>query len=74
MLGVDWRPERAAGDVEWDARMTELLAFRRQQGHVQVASWSHAPGLAAWLKAARLAWQRGLAAIGVQPMSQPQDA
>ena len=36
MLGIDWRPDRAEADADWDARMTELLAFRRQQGHVQV--------------------------------------
>ena len=36
MLSVDWKPDRTRGDADWDARMTELLAFRRQQGHVQV--------------------------------------
>ncbi len=36
MLGIDWRSDRAEGNADWDARVTELLAFRRQQGHVQV--------------------------------------
>ncbi len=36
MLGIDWRPGRAEDDADWDSRMTELLAFRRQQGHVLV--------------------------------------
>ena len=36
MLSVDWEPDRTRGDADWDARLTELLAFRRQRGHVQV--------------------------------------
>ena len=36
MLSIDWKPDRTPGDADWDARLTELLAFRRQRGHVQV--------------------------------------
>ncbi|CAK0786054.1 hypothetical protein CVIRNUC_009267 [Coccomyxa viridis] len=76
MLSIDWKPDRTRGDADWDARLTELLAFRRQRGHVQVCQWEHAPGLAAWLDSVRLEWQRGqladsrvaqLTALGVQP-------
>ena len=36
MLSIDWKPDRMRGDADWDARLSELLAFRRQRGHVQV--------------------------------------
>jgi len=35
-LGVDWRPDRGAAEHMWDARLTQLLAFHRQHGHLQV--------------------------------------
>lgn len=35
-LGVDWRPDRGAAERMWDARLTQLLAFHRQHGHLQV--------------------------------------
>ena len=68
MLGIEWRPDRDRDDADWDSRMTELLAFRRQQGHVQVTAAlplscssahceSHHPELHCdriWLAASRL--------------------
>jgi hypothetical protein len=39
-LGVDWAPHRGEAEREWDERLTQLLAFRRQQGHVQAGSLS----------------------------------
>ena len=35
-LGVDWEPDRGHVERDWDWRLTQLLAFRRQNGHVQV--------------------------------------
>ena len=36
VLSIDWEPDWTPDDADWDARLTELLAFRRQRGHVQV--------------------------------------
>lgn len=35
-LGVSWQPTRTDADILWDARLTQLLSFRREHGHVQV--------------------------------------
>lgn len=35
-LGVSWQPARTDADILWDARLTQLLSFRREHGHVQV--------------------------------------
>ena len=35
-LGVSWQPPRTDADILWDARLTQLLSFRREHGHVQV--------------------------------------
>ncbi|BDA51016.1 hypothetical protein COCOBI_17-2350 [Coccomyxa sp. Obi] len=75
-LGVDWCPDRGAAEREWDERLTQLLAFRRQHGHLQVGrDWERAPDLAQWLKGVRAEWREGgllssqvaqLAALGVE--------
>lgn len=36
-LAVSWQPTRTDADVLWDARLTQLLSFRREHGHVQVS-------------------------------------
>ncbi|CAL8466147.1 g5683 [Coccomyxa elongata] len=77
-LGVDKWPHRGAAEREWDERLTQLLAFRRQHGHLQVGSdWERAPDLAQWLRGVRAEWREGgllssqvaqLAALGVEPL------
>lgn len=37
-LGVSWQPIRTDADILWDARLTQLLSFRREHGRVQVRS------------------------------------
>lgn len=36
-LGVSWQPVRTDADVLWDVRLSELMLFRREHGHVKVS-------------------------------------
>ncbi|DBA84918.1 TPA: hypothetical protein ACH3X1_005930 [Trebouxia sp. C0004] len=42
-LGVSWRPVRTDADILWDVRLSELMSFRQEHGHVKVscASQTH---------------------------------
>ena len=39
-LGVNWQPACSDANKLWDARLTQLICFRKQYGHVQVC---HSP-------------------------------
>jgi len=39
-LGVSWRPVRTDADILWDVRLSELMSFRREHGHVKVSCTS----------------------------------
>ncbi len=43
-LGVSWQPVRTDADMLWDARLTELMLFRREHGHVRVSDVCSTPG------------------------------
>lgn len=36
-FGVSWQPVRTEADSLWDAKLSELISFRREYGHVQVS-------------------------------------
>ncbi len=36
-LGVSWRFVRTDADILWDVRLSELMSFRREHGHVKVS-------------------------------------
>ena len=75
-LGADLKPQRSDEDREWDDRLTELLAYRREFGDCRVPAdgWNVAPALEPWLAEQRRQWRRDslpakrlaqLAALGV---------
>ncbi|DBB12200.1 TPA: hypothetical protein ACH3X3_006306 [Trebouxia sp. C0006] len=39
-LGVCWQPVRTDADILWDVRLSELMSFRREHGHVKVSCLS----------------------------------
>ena len=55
-LGFNWDPL----DVVWNQRITELLAFKKQNGHCNVPSGScDNPRLASWVGAVRYSYKNG---------------
>ena len=76
---ADWLAPPGRQQREWEARLTQLLAFRRTHRHTHVPlGWPPAPQLAAWLALQRQQWRTGrlpssrsaqLEAIGVNFVS-----
>lgn len=75
--GVDPKPRRSREDREWDERLTELLAYRREFGDCRVpaSGWDTAPELRPWLVEQQKQWRQErlpakrltqLAALGVE--------
>ena len=40
-LNVPWQPIRTEADILWDAKLTQLMSFRREHGHVRVSKHRH---------------------------------
>lgn len=40
-LNVPWQPIRTEADILWDAKLTQLMSFRREHGHVRVSKHGH---------------------------------
>lgn len=57
---ADWLAPPSREQQEWDAHVTQLLAFRRTHRHTRVSdNWPPAPQLAEWLAFQRQQWRSG---------------
>lgn len=57
---ADWLAPPSQHQLQWEARITELLAFRRTTRHTAVPrGWPPAPDLSAWLATQRQLWRTG---------------